>query len=249
MIAHGFKGGMLDRLVFAGLMFRSGRGLLDELHLAIDAQNLRHLLLELRVAAFQVIADFVRLYLLLIEYVAQRALSQLGKAGMPLRRTMLTHMTGKKSRRPHFVGITEFLGLAARDIHNPCLGLSGNRRLFAGPRPIIERRQRTIGQRPLNAALDSLMVNPRDPSHLKKGWVFPVSQQHPRPLDPARRLRSRAGYRAQRRQILLANCQFNRLPPRRHELNPCSFESSGKLQATSGKRNPAHMICFKESMN
>src|ERR1700720_3592584 len=79
-----------DRHRIAGLMFRSGRGLLDELHLAIDAQNLRHLLLELRVAAFQVIADFVRLYLLLIEYVAQRALSQLGKAGMPLRRTMLT---------------------------------------------------------------------------------------------------------------------------------------------------------------
>src|SRR3979490_2858441 len=75
----------------AGLMFRSGRGLLDELHLAIDAQNLRHLLLELRVAAFQVIADFVRLYLLLIEYVAQRALSQLVKAGIPLRRTMPTH--------------------------------------------------------------------------------------------------------------------------------------------------------------
>src|SRR5208282_1470057 len=43
------------------------RRLFDELHLAIDAQNLRHLLLELRVAAFQVIADLVRLYLPLVE--------------------------------------------------------------------------------------------------------------------------------------------------------------------------------------
>jgi len=69
-------------------LFAAAAVSLDELHLAIDAQNLRHLLLELRVAAFQVIADFVRLYLLLVEDVAQRALSQLGKAGVPLRRPM-----------------------------------------------------------------------------------------------------------------------------------------------------------------
>jgi len=75
-----------DRHSIARLLFRSGRGLLDELHLAIDAQNLGHLLFELRVATFQVIADLVRPYFLLIEDVAQRALSQLGKAGMPLRR-------------------------------------------------------------------------------------------------------------------------------------------------------------------
>jgi hypothetical protein len=52
--------------------------------LAIDAQNLRHLLFELRVAPFQVIAHLVRLNLLLIEDVAQRALSQLGKAPEPV---------------------------------------------------------------------------------------------------------------------------------------------------------------------
>ncbi len=36
------------------------RRLLDELHFAIDAQNLRHLLLELRIAAFQVVAQDIR---------------------------------------------------------------------------------------------------------------------------------------------------------------------------------------------
>jgi hypothetical protein len=73
-----------DRHRIARLLFRGGRGRLDKLHLAIDAQNLGHLLLELRVAAFQAVADLVRLYLLLIEDVAHRALSQLGKASMPL---------------------------------------------------------------------------------------------------------------------------------------------------------------------
>src|SRR5208337_3244097 len=81
-----------DRHRIARLFFCGGRRLFDELHLAIDAQNLRHLLLELRVAAFQVIADLVRLYLPLVEDVAQRALSQFGKAGMPLSRPVLPRM-------------------------------------------------------------------------------------------------------------------------------------------------------------
>ena len=100
-----------DRHRVARLLLRGGRGLPNKLHLAIDAQNLRHLLLELRVAAFQVVADLVRLYLLLVEDVAQRALSQLGKASVPLRRPMLTR--SEQSGRPQFVGIAEFLGLAS----------------------------------------------------------------------------------------------------------------------------------------
>ena len=83
-----------DRHRIARLLFGGGRRLLDKLHLAIDAQNLRHLLLELRIAAFQVVADLVRLDLSRIENVAQRALSQLGKTGMPLRRPVLARMAG-----------------------------------------------------------------------------------------------------------------------------------------------------------
>ena len=148
-------------------LLRGGRGLLDEPHLAIDAQNLRHPLLELRIAAFQVVADLVRLYLLLIEDLAQRSLSQFAEAGVPLRRPMLTRMAGEQSRRPQFVGIAEFLGLAAGKVDNPCLGLGGDRRLSAGPRAIVERRHRAIGQRPLDTALDGLMVRAHRPPHCK----------------------------------------------------------------------------------
>jgi hypothetical protein len=93
------------------------------------------------------------------------------------------------------------------------------------------------------------MMHTQSMSYRKERGVFPIGQQHPRPLDPARRLRSRAGNRAQCRQILLTNCQFDRLPPRRHDLDPRFSESSDRLQAMSGKMNPAHMIGFKESMN
>jgi hypothetical protein len=67
---------------------------------------------------------------------------------------MFTRMAGEKSRRPQFVRIDEFLGLAAGEIRNPCLGLRRNLRLLAGPRQVVERRHWTIGQRPLNAALN-----------------------------------------------------------------------------------------------
>ena len=66
---------------------------------------------------------------------------------------MLARVAGEKSRRPQFVRVAEFLGLAAGEIRNPCLGLDGDLRLSAGPRQIVERRQRTAGRRPLNAAL------------------------------------------------------------------------------------------------
>ena len=45
-----------DRHRIAGLLVRSGRGLFNELDLTVDAQNLRHLLFELRVTSLQVIA-------------------------------------------------------------------------------------------------------------------------------------------------------------------------------------------------
>jgi hypothetical protein len=119
----------------------------------------------------------------------------------------------------------------------------------AGPRAIVERRHRTKGQRPLDTALDGLMVCTHGPPHRKKRRVYPVGQQHPRSPDPARRFRSRAGDRAQRRQILLANRQFDRLPLSRHDLKPRFRIKAARLQAMSGKMNPAHMIGFTESMN
>jgi hypothetical protein len=122
--------------------------------MTIDAQNLRHLLFELRVTSFQVVAHLVWLYFLPIEYVAQRTLSQFGKAAVPLCRALLARMAGEEPRRPQFVRIPEFLGLAAGEVHDPSLGLGRDRGLLAGPGPIIERRHWAIGHSsPLNTAL------------------------------------------------------------------------------------------------
>ena len=162
---------------------------------------------------------------------------------------MLARMAGKQSRRPQFVGIAEFLGLAAGEVDNPCLGLGGDRRLPAGPRAIVERRHRTPGQRPFDAALNGLMVRAHDASYLKEGRLVPIGQQHSCSLDPARRFASRTRNRAQSRQVLLAHRQFDRLPPSRHDRNPRFRIKAQRLQAVSRKMNPAHMIGFKESKN
>ena len=127
---------------------------LHELHFASDAQNLRHLLLELRIAALQVGADLVRLHLLLIEDLAQRALSQLAEGGLSFGGSVLARVASQKPRRPQFVGIAQVLRLAAGERHQPCLGLGGDSRLLARSRTIVERRHWTIGQRPLDTALN-----------------------------------------------------------------------------------------------
>ena len=93
----------------------------------------------------------MRLDLLLIEDLAQRALSRPGKAGVPLCRPMLARMARQQSCGPQFVRIAEILGLAAGEVCNPGLGFGGDRRLLARPRQIIERRHRAMGQRPHNA--------------------------------------------------------------------------------------------------
>jgi hypothetical protein len=60
--------------------------------------------------------------------------------------------------RPQFVRIAVILGLVARQRHQPGLGLWRDRRLPARSRPVIESRQRTIGQCPLDTALNRLVI-------------------------------------------------------------------------------------------
>ena len=68
---------------------RLGGGFFQNLDLAINAQNLRHLLLELGIATFQIVAHLVRLDFLLAEDLAHRALNQLGESLVPRRRSVL----------------------------------------------------------------------------------------------------------------------------------------------------------------
>ena len=78
-----------DRYRVARLLLRCDCGILQELHLAINAQHFGHFFRKRGIALLQVIAHLVRLHLLLIENLANRALRQFGQARMSLRRSVL----------------------------------------------------------------------------------------------------------------------------------------------------------------
>ena len=85
-------------------------------------------------------------------------------------------------------------------------------------RAIVERSHRAFDHGALDAALDGLMMQSKRPTNRKKRRIFSIGQQYPRALDPARRLRPRVRDRSQLRRILFSKRQFNRLPPRCHDL-------------------------------
>jgi hypothetical protein len=66
------------RVVRLFLLRRHGHGLLENFHLAINAQHLGHLFRKRGVAEFQVVSHFVRLHFFLVEDFAHRALRQIG---------------------------------------------------------------------------------------------------------------------------------------------------------------------------
>jgi hypothetical protein len=77
-----------------------------------------------------------------------------------------------------------------------------------------------MGQRPFNAALDSLMMC-REPSRNgTKRRVLAVSKKHSCPFDPARPLGPRVRYARQLRNLLIGHRQLDRLPPSCHDATP-----------------------------
>ena len=194
-----------------GPPLRLGRGFLQDLDFAIDAQNLRHLRLEVGVALFQIVAHLVRLDFLLAEYLAHRALNQTSQTFVPRRRPMLARMAGQQARRPQLMGIAVVLGLVARQRHQPRFGLRRDRGILARSRSVIEGRQRTIGQRPLDTALNRLMMDPELSAHRAKARIVPIRQQHLGSRHAARGLGPRTRKRRQCCNVFIRHRQFKRL--------------------------------------
>jgi hypothetical protein len=101
---------------------------------------------------------------------AHRALRQVGKAGVPLRRPMLGCVPGKKPRRPQFMRIAQFLRLSTSQRRQPCLGFDGDRWLLTGARAIIQRSYRTFAPRNPEPSGDAVKC----PALRKRRRVFPI---------------------------------------------------------------------------
>ena len=157
-------------------------------------------------------------------------------------------MAGQKSRRPQLVRIVELLGLPARQVGQPCLGFHCDRRHLSGMRAIIQRRHRAFHRSPLDAALDRLVMQSERLAHRVKRRVLPISQQNPRPLDPARRFRSRLRDRLQSFQIRICERQLDCPTPRCHNATSFGHSPQALYRSLKPQMNPPHMTTFMESI-
>ena len=231
------------------LPLRPRRSLLEQFHFAIDAQHLGHFFRKFRITLLQVVTDLVRLHFLGIEDLVQCALRQVGQARVPFGGTVLASVAGEQPRRPQFMRITQILRLPARKRCQPGFRFQRDRRLPAGTRAIVQCGHRVFGHRPLDAALDRLMVQPERLAHREKRRVFPITQQDARALDPARRFGPRPRYHPQLLQIRFSERQFNRPPPRRHIAKSFVAKPSHRIDRSLKRQlNPTHMTSFSESI-
>ena len=136
------RDGLDSRLLIVGddcqrlspLLLRFGRGFFQYFNFAIDAQHLRHLLLELSVAVFKIVTHLVRLDFLLAEDLAHGTLDQMRQTLVPGRGSTFARVACQEARRSQFMRIAVVLGFVARQRHQPAFGLRRDRRFFARPR-------------------------------------------------------------------------------------------------------------------
>jgi hypothetical protein len=141
----------------------------------------------------------------------------------------LGHLLGKVGIALCPQGISEVFAFRHASATSRALAFSvivGSR---PGARAIVERRHWALGHGSFDAALDRLMMQSERPRYRKKRRGLPIGQQYPRPLDPASRLGSRLRDRSQLRRIRISERQFNRPPPRCHDLIPHHLTAERKL--------------------
>jgi hypothetical protein len=125
--------------------------------------------------------------------LADRPLGQLRQARMSGGRSVLTGMRGEQPGGPQLVGITQLLGLPARQRHQPSFRLGRDDRIASGTRPIIQRLDHPQFRRSLETACHCLLRHPNGARHGIGRRVLQIGQDNPRPFDTARGLGPRPG--------------------------------------------------------
>ena len=196
-------------------VLRLGR-LFQQRDLAVDAQDFGHLLSEFGVAALQIVAHLVRLDLGRGQYLAQGSLGEIGQAGMPGRRTLFAHVARQQPRRPQFMRIAQILGFATGQIDDERPRLAGDDRLAPRTRTVVESRHDPELLRAPQTSLDRLMRHADGASGCIQRRRLAIGQKNARPLDTARRFRSRARNPFEIDQLLFRKRQLDHTPRRGH---------------------------------
>src|ERR1700723_3175106 len=192
------------------------RRLFQLFDLAIDGNDLGHLRVKLGIAAFEVVAQFMRFDFGRGQYLAQSSLGKTGRTGVSGSHSPLAHVLGQQPGRPHFVRIAKILRLAAGQIDEESARLAGDGRLAPGTRTVGESRHDAELARPSQTSLDGLERHPDgSPGRIERS-LLAIGQQDARPLDVVRRFRSRTRDAREIRQLLLRKAPFDQRPGRGH---------------------------------
>jgi len=85
----------------------------------VDFEDLGFTLVELRIAALQIVAHLVRLDCLTVQNAVDRARRELGQAGMPRQRAVAAGVDCQQAQCPQFVRIAAIFGLGASLANQP----------------------------------------------------------------------------------------------------------------------------------
>ena len=216
-------------------------------HLPVDTEDLGHLGLELGVALFQVVAHLMRPDFVLGQDLADSSLGQLAQARMPGGRSVLAGVRGEQPGGPQLVRITQFLGLPARQRHQPGFCLGQDHRIASRTRSIVQRFDHSQFGRALKAACHCLLCHPDHARHGVGRRVLQIGQYNPRSLDPTRGLGPRP--RNLKQTLPLARISRQRDHPTRcYHWIPQSNPSSMLYHISSKVRKQTHHIDILESL-
>ena len=168
---------------------------------------------------------------------------------VPFGGTVLASVAGEQPRGPQFMRITQLFRLPARQRRQQVFASS----VIVGSRPGRGRSSSAaIGPSATarsNTALDRLMVQPECLAHREKRRVFPITQQDPRALNPARRFGSRPRYHPQLLYIRIFRATIQSpaaTPPYHYSLRPKPLHRIDR--SLKRQLNPTHMTTFLESI-
>ena len=188
--------------------------------LPIHQQHLAHFRLKIRVPPFEVIANLVRLELLLVQNPLHRSFASMDQSGMATRFRHLANVLGQCPPGPQLRRIPQLLRLGTGQMHDPRLVFRQNGVFLLAVRQIVQGGFRTHRQGPINALIDQAACGMRQGGNLREGVPFMVMAKHPCPLNLSLGRHTRMGQQSKFLHLFRGQHQFGTLRRFRHGPHP-----------------------------
>jgi len=163
-----------------------------ERNIAIDQQDILHLAIKVRIAFLQVVADLVRLDVMLVENSPHGAFASLLQSGVSLGHSLLANVACQCRNRPEFGCQSVVLGLGTGHANHPGLCLIRNFGFVGAVIGILECGSHSGSQRFVDALVDHRATNAKLAHQVTDRRPICVAHQNSCALDFTYRSSSRS---------------------------------------------------------